>query len=224
MNTNILIITSIAVIAALSAALLFLYLRYRKKLKLKGEKMIEEEIGRRYVIARSLHDDVGGALSATKLLLSETDNIQKARDLIDDSIKQLRSLVNNLAPPAIRNLKLKDALEDYCHPLPNVKFSFKGVQRSIPDGVAGLIYSSAIELISNALKHAHAKKIYVTLEIFSNSVKVSVSDNGCGFDIKAKRKGAGLDNIFHKLSFLKGVMHINSVVGKGTDVSIELKI
>jgi signal transduction histidine kinase len=84
------------------------------------------------------------------------------------------------------------------------------------------------EVLNNALKHAKAKNIMVTLHYFSTTFELSIKDNGKGFDtqnIKPETmasSGAGLRNMQRRMELIGGKCRINSSIGEGTEVCLQL--
>ena len=78
-------------------------------------------------------------------------------------------------------------------------------------------------MINNILKHAKAKE--VVIELYRDEViRLSVNDNGVGFDTKKKRKGIGIHNIQTRVGLYDGQINIHSEPGKGCQLRIEFPI
>ena len=84
------------------------------------------------------------------------------------------------------------------------------------------LYRIIQELINNVLKHAEAK--YVTLQIGyrEGNIIIMMEDDGKGFEINQHRDGYGLKNLETRTKLLNGTMNIDSHIGTGTSVSIEI--
>jgi len=86
------------------------------------------------------------------------------------------------------------------------------------------------ELLNNVQVHAHATHVQVTLDFEDAGVVVSVEDDGSGFDatelqsIMQQRRGLGLATIHERAEMLGGKVQIESRIGRGTKVRIELPI
>ena len=89
-----------------------------------------------------------------------------------------------------------------------------------------LLYRIVQELLSNVLKHARASEVFVQCSQSEDIFYITVEDDGAGFDQEeiTHRKGIGLDNIRHRVDFLKGSLEIESNPGKGTIVNIEINV
>jgi signal transduction histidine kinase len=87
-----------------------------------------------------------------------------------------------------------------------------------------MVYRILHELVTNALKHAKAKNILVQIVREPDRIALTVSDDGCGFDLSAESKGMGLHNIRTRVESFRGNLDIDSQPGEGTGVRVELKI
>jgi signal transduction histidine kinase len=203
---------------------------------MKGQ---EEERGR---IAKDLHDGLGGLLSGTKLslmtlkdklTLSPEEHVQfdKSLSMLDNTMEDLRKVAQNLMPGALMRYGLYEALRDFCE---HIQFS-TGIRMiyerfgepSKPDKTAAVfIYRIVQELVNNAVKHAEASQIIVQLTTNGNMVRITVEDDGKGFDKRDlyTAKGAGMTNINYRVTYLHGQLDVQSSPGNGTSINIELTI
>lgn len=199
-----------------------------------SEALIEGEEIERKRIARDLHDGLGSMLSGLKiyLKLSEKENkinTTEVNTLLDNSIKELRNISQNLMPESLLKLSLEHALKDLCVANSNLKtkieFQYLIQKPNLPKNYEIVIYRIIQELLNNALKYANASQILVSCSQNRDTFFITVEDNGIGFTIDEKNNGGmGLRNIKNRVEFLKGKLEIESIVGKGTSAYIELKI
>lgn len=80
------------------------------------------------------------------------------------------------------------------------------------------------EATGNALKHAQATHIKIILVREGNRIKLTIADNGKGFELQTGKSGIGLVIIKERVENLKGVLTLSSVPGKGTDVIVEIDL
>jgi signal transduction histidine kinase len=82
------------------------------------------------------------------------------------------------------------------------------------------------EILTNAIKHAEASEITVSLTQDEDSINIIIEDNGKGFNAKniAKKEGMGLNNITKKVEQLNGTFNIDSFEGKGTTILIDIPL
>ena len=80
-------------------------------------------------------------------------------------------------------------------------------------------------LLDNIEKHAQANTVHYNLNLSNEQILFKIQDNGCGFDTQQKPKGIGLKNVAHRVKhILKGQLHINSTLGKGTIITIQIPV
>jgi len=84
------------------------------------------------------------------------------------------------------------------------------------------------ELLMNVVKHASASKAIVSIRIGGGEVELSVSDDGCGFEVDAATQsghsGFGLFSIRDRLPHLGGKLTICSKQGRGTTATITMPL
>lgn len=84
------------------------------------------------------------------------------------------------------------------------------------------IYRIVQESLQNCRKHAKASEVDVRFESEDDRVKITITDNGVGFDQKKGKKGIGLKNINSRLEKLNGTYDIQSKIGHGTKVIVTI--
>jgi len=195
--------------------------------------LIEGEEVERERIARDLHDGLGSMLSGLKihLKLAEKENVSttEVTTLLDNSIKELRNISQNLMPESLLKLSLEHALRDLClansNTKTNVEFQYLIKKSNLPKNYQIVVYRIIQELLNNALKYANASEILVSCSQNKDTFFITVEDNGIGFNIQEKNNiGMGLRNIKNRVAFLSGKLEIESEINKGTSAYIELKV
>lgn len=200
-----------------------------------NESVIEGAEKERKRIARDLHDGLGGLLTGLRFTLNSVKgnyvatyqsgaDFDKAIDILDQSIGELRRVARNMMPETLLKLGLRDAIEDYCITLGRDKpyrilFSSFGESLRIPARFETGLYRIAQELINNAIRHSGADTIETHLIFDSNRIHLTVSDNGRGFDPAAPSSGTGLTGIRSRCESLGGTFSIDSKPEAGTEVS-----
>jgi len=207
------------------------------------EAVLKGEEQERTRIAKDLHDGLGGMLSGIKFsfngmkgnLIMTPENRQafeRSMDMLDSSIKEMRRVAHNMMPEALVKFGLDTALKDFCNEINNsgaLKISYQSIgleNVTLEQTTAITIYRIIQELISNTLKHASAKTAIVQVTKSGSLLAITVEDDGKGFDAKILdwSKGMGWVNIKHRVDFLKGRLDVNSRLGNGTSVQIEVDI
>lgn len=202
--------------------------------------LLNGEERERQRLARDLHDGLGGMLAGVKIHLSElafsspqeqeTPALQKIIRQLDSSVRELRHIAHNLMPESLVRSGLEVALNDLCESSGNestkVVLQMMNIATDIPKPTQLLLYRIVQELLSNVLKHARASEVFVQCSQSEDIFYITVEDDGAGFDqeLVNHRKGIGLDNIRHRVDFLKGRLEIDSNPGKGTIVNIEINV
>ena len=186
-------------------------------------------------MARDLHDGLGSMLSGLKLHLSKLTNdnatdLKNVNNQLDNSIKELRQIAQNMMPESLLKLGLNAALQDLCLRFSSstvlIEFHSLGIQDSISESQQIAIYRIVQELINNAIKHSNASSILVSCTQNGSRFFITVEDNGKGFDVKKQTSvvSMGLKNIKNRVEFLNGKLEIDSEPENGTAFNIELNV
>ncbi len=207
------------------------------------EAVLKGEEQERTRLARDLHDGLGGLLSGIKYslntmkenLIMTPDNAQafeRSMDMLDSSIQEMRRVAHNMMPEALVKFGLDTALKDFCTDINKtgaIKLSCQtlGLEGTVIDQTTSVaIYRITQELINNTMKHAAAENAIIQISKNANLCSITVEDDGKGFDtnILHSSKGIGWSNIQSRVEYLKGKMDVQSELGKGTSIHIELNV
>ncbi|MCX6066151.1 MAG: GAF domain-containing protein [Chloroflexi bacterium] len=189
-------------------------------------------------IGMDLHDGiiqsiygVGLVLEHARLLATEepekaADRIQQAIDSLNHTIRDIRSYILDLRPRQFGDENLLDGLrrlvmEFRVNTL--VEASMAGTPddlKDVPPSHALALFHICQESLANTAKHAHAKKVDVSVWTSPERVMLEIHDNGYGFesDKMSMTLGHGLSNMFTRAHHVGGDVEINSVVGEGTSI------
>ena len=196
----------------------------------------EDERGR---VARELHDEMGGLLTAMKL---EFARLRRVPDLptaarervagiearLNDGIALKRRIVENLRPSSLDQLGLCVALEMLCTDTANnLGIAVHRHLESVPlDKDAELtVYRLVQESLTNISKYAQAREVVVRLETVGHHARVTVQDNGRGFQTAAVPAGHhGLLGMRVRVESHAGSLTIDSAPGSGTTIRAELPV
>jgi two-component system NarL family sensor kinase len=207
------------------------------------EAVLKGEEQERTRLAKDLHDGLGGMMSGIKYslqtmkknLIMTPENqhaFERSMDMLDSSIQEMRRVAHNMMPEALLKFGLDTALKDLCDDINqtgalHVNYQSIGMEKSVIDQTTSItIYRIVQELINNTMKHAAATNSIVQLSRTDDKLTITVEDDGKGFDTGCldMAKGIGWTNIINRVEFLKGKLDINSRIGKGTSVLIELTV
>jgi two-component system, NarL family, sensor kinase len=238
-----------ALIFLIFIAGLFLFIFQYRKRKIIFEKekqlvaltsIMQGQEAERARIAKDLHDGLGGMLSGIKLNVSAmkgniiipgqgADFFNKLITQLDSAIAEMRRVAHNMMPEALLKFGLNEAIKDYCDGINEskavkIKFTQLGLTQPLEKSVEVILYRIIQELTNNVIKHADAKNIFIQLSENENMLNLTVEDDGKGFDASqlAIIKGTGLQNVQSRVDYLKGSLNIESEIGKGTSVIIEI--
>lgn len=208
-------------------------------LKLQQEKqlvatqaVLDGESAERSRLARDLHDGLGGMLSAVKLnlfdmkqnVILQADDVSafnRAVEMLDKSIGELRRVAHNMMPEALSLYGLKTAADNFCRSFPNVRFFFFGEEHRLQSQTETTLYRVLLELVNNAVKHSGAEYINVQIVQHPDHLSMIVHDNGKGFNPALSTQGMGLKNITNRLQLEGGTMKILSG-NDGTEAIVDI--
>ena len=206
-----------------------------------GRRIAATEEGRRRV-AREVHDDFSQRLVALAFSLqaacTELPPGSPQRSALDgiggglaELGEDLRRLSHDLHPAALERLGLAAALRDHCREIERrhglrVELSLKGIEGSFsPEAALGL-YRIAQEALANIVHHAGAGTASVALQATSGTARLTVADDGRGFDADAAQRsgGVGLASLDERARLLGGRCRIASTPGAGTEIEVAVPL
>lgn len=183
-------------------------------------------------LAKELHDNVSNELLAIKMKIADgTSSREEVLDTLQALQTEVRGISHDLMPPVFKYASLSEILQDYVYQrnqsgqteLTLVLKPEEGFDH-LSQKVALEIYRIVQEATGNALKHAQATHIKIILVREGNRIKLTIADNGKGFEQQTGKSGIGLVIIKERVENLKGVLTLSSVPGKGTDVIVEIDL
>ncbi|MBU3821789.1 sensor histidine kinase [Flavobacteriaceae bacterium XHP0103] len=209
--------------------------------KIETQNKLQEQ---RLTISRDLHDNIGAQLT---FIISSIDNLQYGFKITNDKLNKKLAGISEFTKETIYELrdtiwamnKSEISLEDLQGRISNfidkagvssnaVSFSFE-VDNEVPkdfnfSSVKGMnIYRIIQEAINNAVKYSQADEIKVRIQKLSDGLGVFVHDNGKGFDGDIVEKGNGIDNMKKRAEEIGAHFSIESHLGKGTSVVLQIK-
>lgn len=158
--------------------------------------MVKQDEADRRILAADLHDQVLNDLKQAKAKLAElpkSPDTDQLRQLLDQSANQIRTVMENLTPSVLENLGLISALEDLLSQSAQranlrTRLDKGSVETLSFDPVEELlIYRIAQEVLNNTIKHAGARQVTVKIESTSESVIISITDDGKGIEPDKER-------------------------------------
>jgi two-component system sensor histidine kinase UhpB len=198
----------------------------------------EEERGR---LARDLHDDIGQALTALKIQLESvprsegsTEASAALRGRIDEciettrhTIERVRQLSLSLRPSQLDDLGLAAALRSHLDRQARVAgivshFDALEAPAELAADTETACFRVAQEAITNVLRHAQARNLWLHLAMVAGKLVLSVRDDGRGFDVESVRRRAGavgslgVLGMEERVALVGGSFELRSLPGKGT--------
>ena len=191
-------------------------------------------------LARELHDELGGLLTAAKLDVARMrsrmssaspevlERMQHLVKTLDEGIALKRRIIEDLRPSSLNNLGLKAALEILC-----VEFAERSELEvhtdidELPLDDAGklTVYRIVQEALTNVAKYASATTVNVTLAARGGWAFIAVRDDGVGFDPGAARTAAhGLAGMRFRVQSARGELKIKSRPGQGTTIQARMPL
>ncbi len=200
--------------------------------------LAEERLRRR--IATELHDHVSQNLAISKMKLEslagsaapdQANSISEITELLGQTIETTRSLTFEVSPPVLYELGFVAAVRWLAKQTRqrfdlNVEFADDGKPKPLDSDVRILLFQAVRELLVNVAKHAKAGKAGISTRKVRNHIKITVEDDGVGFDVPAVRSrdytkgGFGLFNIRERLDQIGGSVEIHSSSGHGTRITL----
>jgi PAS domain S-box-containing protein len=209
-------------------------LQYGRLRSLATEIVISEE-RLRQALATELHAGLGQDIALVKLKLSMLRSSVSAElheplggieELVERADRSLRSITFQISPPSLHDLGLVAALQWLGEDIGrkygiDVRIEEDDFPRVGDGRVRVILFRAVRELLINTAIHANVGEVSVQLRGQDGHVQVSVHDAGAGFDATDfDQRGYGLFGIREQLRYVDGQMKIESVVGRGTKVTL----
>ncbi len=206
--------------------------------KLKAEQRFEDEIFKSRIeiqeqalknVSWELHDNIGQLLSTAVMQINimgttidnkTSESLQDVRKLVGDSLQEIRNLSKTLNHEVIQNVGLEKSIRVELKRFEKLnflttKFEVKGEEVHIDPKDEIILYRIVQEFFSNSIKHAEASNMYVELAYTPKELKITIQDDGVGFDIKSVKANSGLLNMKSRAALVKASFDLETAPGKG---------
>lgn len=208
-------------------------------------RIIEAQEGERLKLSRQMHD--GPAQRLTNLILQaeicerlfETDperartELANLRSAVAETFQKVRGLILDLHPMMLDDLGVVPTLRRYVDSFSDnrgipIHLMVTGKERRLESHKEVTIFRIVQELLNNAVEHGHATNVQINLDIGDDLARVSVEDNGSGFELSDTLTSPdadklGLATMRERVEMLGGQLYFDSGLGRGTKVSFELR-
>ncbi len=211
----------------------FLVYRYRVKAELKEERT-------RTKIANDLHDEVSATLTGITYFAEavkqdlESEKRSHFINLIAESAGDAKEKITDIVWSITPENDNWDLLLAKCRRYASDLLESKGINyeldidktmdRKLDMNMRQHLWMIYKELITNAVRHAQSTSVKVMVKQQGNSLILSISDNGIGFEAENKTVGNGLPNIKRRADKLKASFGLQSSIGKGTSCRLEIPL
>jgi signal transduction histidine kinase len=193
-------------------------------------------------IGMDLHDGVIQSLYATGLTLENCledlgqdpaqvqPQLQKAIQDLNQTIADIRSYIFDLRPTVLADTDLAGAVGSLLQELKvNALLDVQLIEepracRGLSDEQLAALFHVAQESLTNVQRHAHASSVSARLQQQDGAFRMTITDDGVGFDPARPGGGQGLRNIRERVEALGGRLQVDSQDGQGTQLTIELPL
>jgi len=201
--------------------------------------LVEGQEEERKRIAKEMHDGIGVLLATAKMQFSSISDvnpesklhIEKATKLLEQATTDVRKITHNMMPGLLTKFGFFEAVEDLIEQLDDAgtisaKVVIEGEPFRFQENKEIMLYRIVQEMVHNTIKHANATLINLVLEILPEKLNMTFVDNGQGFDVPQmlQKQSIGLTSIQSRVSFLDGILNIDSSPGKGTIFRIKVSL
>lgn len=202
------------------------------------DAMIEGQEKERQKVANELHDDLGSLMATVKL---HFDNVKvdkkdqaltNAQKLLDEAYQKIRGMAHSKNSGVMASQGLLPAVEKMAKTINEtsaleVTVEDFGLGERMENSLELTIFRIIQELTANIIKHSGADKANIQFTQHEENLNIIVEDNGKGFDmsvIQRNKNGMGLGTIEKRIEHLEGSFTVDSVLGKGTSILIDIPV
>jgi signal transduction histidine kinase len=216
----------------------------REQLQALTRRLIAGHELERGVLARELHDDLGQALTAIRLGLEASrrtaspagkQQLDESIQLVDQAIDRVRGLARDLRPAALDDLGLVPALRGLLKRHAQragfeARLTVNRFAARLPTIVETCSFRLTQEALTNVVRHAAAHRVDITLHATADALRLTIHDDGRGFDVGTARRRAasgeslGLLSMQERVTQVGGQLQIRSIPGQGTTLDATIPL
>jgi len=212
---------------------------YQQQLRALLSKLSLAEEQERRRISEHIHDNISQNLAISKMnietlqeeFLPAAGKLKETQELIEQTIKFIRSLTFELSPPILHELGLNAAVEWLAEKVQErygiiVECDTDSKFKVLKGETGILLFRTIRELLNNIIKHSKAESARVSIQGYGDYMEIRVEDDGVGFDVSEisdyliKGESFGIASIRERISYMNGNFEISSSPGEGTKVRI----
>jgi PAS domain S-box-containing protein len=214
-----------------------------KRLRLLSSRLVEAQEDERRVVARELHDGIGGKLTAIKYGIEKRlresgpspGNTEVSTEdiltVVNEAIDETRRISKNLRPSSLDDLGLLRTINGLCREFEDlsdvaIRKDLEIQENQVPELLKITIYRILQEAVSNAVKHSGANRLSIRLTENAGSIELTVEDKGKGFLIQEAEpgetaaRGMGIGSMKERAELTGGLLTLWSEPNKGTVVRV----
>lgn len=219
-------------------------LQLRQQLSVRVIKAQEEE---RLRVAREIHDGPAQSMAnvvlraeiCEKLMAVEPDKVKQElydlKEMVKESLHEVRKIIFDLRPMVLDDLGVVPTLRRFIAELQKRNsmsielIVLGGEERRLSGALEVAVFRIVQEALNNINKHADARRAMIKLEVLPGRVNISITDDGCGFEIDPFQNDTNMDcfgllGMRERVELLEGQMKISSIAGKGTEIFVTIPI
>ncbi|NQT00235.1 MAG: ATP-binding protein [Candidatus Omnitrophica bacterium] len=225
--------------------------RERERREQLVKRMIKVEEEQRQDLSLQVHNEMGQDLSAVKIYLDLINNkltakspeikkyISQGKQILTGLLNKSHNIVELLRPPALEEIGLVDTISGLIvqyKQISSIEITYHKPQQEIKLAAeySLILYRTAQEALTNVVTHSQAQNVEIILCKDRQSVKLTISDDGRGFNYRGYRPQPrrrqqdrlklGLVGLHERIELLGGKMKVDTAPGKGTCLSVELNL
>jgi PAS domain S-box-containing protein len=218
--------------------------RYADELRAMSRRLVAAQEAERCDLANGLHDLVGQKLAALNINLSIvksqlgpegasllSSRLNESLTLVEETIESIRDVMIALRPAVLDDYGLAPGLRWCAEQFSKrtgvaTAVAEEGTARRMPLSIEEALFRVTQEALANVAKHAKASKVTVTLMAMVDAARLTIADDGCGFDMVAGHKptpdgGWGLMIMRERAAAVGAQMRVESAPSRGTTVIVE---
>ena len=212
--------------------------RQSRQMEGLSRRLLKIQEVERHQLALDLHDQLGQVLTGIRLHLQRVQRdrdttkagtrLMEAIKMLDGALGQVRQWSFDLRPPLLDDLGLVSALRWYLDGrirefvIPHLKAP--RTEKRFPSEVETTFFRVAQEALTNVVRHAKAKNVWIKFRHSKTELRLEIRDDGVGFDVSAAQSRAvgggslGLLGMHERVRLCGGTLEISSLADSGTNV------
>ena len=199
-------------------------------------------LAERHRLAGEIHDTLAQGFASIVALLQaaegslhqgdpRTDSARRHLEMAvataRENLAEARTLVTALSPAQLESSTLAEALgrvADATAAAADLRVTAEatGTARRLPTGTEVVLLRVCQEALANVRKHAGARQVAVRLSYADARVRLTIADDGAGFDVNHVNGGYGLHGMRERVRQVGGTIQVRSAVGAGTEISVDV--